>query len=299
MDHVHEHDHRHPHGHDHGHDHDHGLGDYYLEQLLGIFISGLFGAVAVLLYVLPAGGPAPEGPPKNRLSIMLAPEFHELVLVGGVVLLAFTAVRAVSVWVQAGKHSHDHHDHGEDCGHGCGHDHGHGDHGHSHGNWVYLQTIVLSFPLLLFFIGIPNQGFSKEWVNQRLGQDVALGAVKDIEAKGGDVIGYDFAQLAAAALDPDKRAVVEGRTVSIRGQFRPVGEKEFTLYKLKMNCCAADMIPLKARIVTSFVPFGFNDGDWVQATGPVQFVEIPGKNQYVPVIRVKDEKGVQKTTPES
>ena len=69
---------------------------------------------------------------------------------------------------------------------------------------------------------------------------------------------------------------------------------------MKMNCCAADMIPLKARIVTTFVPLGFKAfDDWVQVTGPVQFVELPGKNQFVPVIRVTDEAGLQKAMPES
>lgn len=283
MDHVHDHVHGpgcgHDH-HDHGHAHDHapGMSDYYLEQLLGLFIAGLFGLVAVLMYAF------------GRLDIMLVPAFHIPVLVGGIALLVFTAIRGAAVWAEAG------HTHGPDCGH----DHGPDDHGHSHGgSWVYLKTIVLSFPLLLFVIGIPNQGFSKDWVDKRLGSDEALGAVGEVAAKEGGVIGYDFAQLASAAHDADKRKEIEGRTVSIRGQFRPVGQKEFTLYKLKMNCCAADMIPLKARILTPFVPFGFSDGQWVQATGPVQFVEIPGKSQFVPVIRVQNEKGITPAQPEA
>lgn len=292
MDHVHDHDHPHTHGpgcghdhdhfhdHGHGHSHDHGMGDYYLEQLLGLFIAGLFGLVAVLMYAF------------GRLDVMLVKAFHIPVLVGGGVLLLFTVVRGVTLWVQAGRG-----DHPDDCGH----DHGPGeDHGHSHGgSWVYLKTIVLSFPLLLFFIGIPNQGFSKEWVDKRLGQDEELGAVAAVADKGGGVIGYDFAQLAAATHDPDKRKEIEGRTVSIRGQFRPKADREFTLYKMKMNCCAADMIPLKARILTTFVPFGYKDGDWIQATGAVQFVEVPGKNQFVPVIRINSEKGIQPSQPEA
>ena len=294
MDHVHDHDHGHVHGpgcghdhhhndHAHGHDHSHdpGMGDYYLEQLLGLFIAGLFGLVAVLMYAF------------GRLDILLVPAFHVPVLLGGVALLVFTAIRGAAVYAEAGKPPHEH-------GPDCGHDHGPDDHGHSHGgSWVYLKTIVLSFPLLLFLIGIPNKGFSQDYVNKRLGADVDLGNVAEVAVKEGGVIGYDFAQLAAAAHDADKRAEIEGKSVSIRGQFRPVGQKEFTLYKLKVNCCQADMIPLKARILTTFVPFGFSEGQWVQATGPVQFVEIPGKNQYVPVIRVKNEKGITPAQPES
>jgi hypothetical protein len=292
MDHVHGHDHPHVHGpgcgHDHdGHDHhyhDHAAAsrsDYFLEQLLGLFIAGLFGVVAVLMYAY------------GKLDIILVPAFHVPVLVGGVALLLFTAVRGAAVWVEAGRPAHEH-------GPDCGHDHGPDDHGHSHGgSWVYLKTIVLSFPLLLFVIGIPNKGFSKDYIDKRLGADVDLGAVGDVAVKEGGVIGYDFAQLASAANDADKRKEIEGRTVSIRGQFKPIGQKEFTLYKLKINCCAADMIPLKARIMTTFVPFGFQDGQWVQATGPVQFVEVPGKNQFVPVIRVQNEKGVTPAQPEA
>lgn len=108
---------------------------------------------------------------------------------------------------------------------------------------------------------------------------------------------FDFAELNAAAFDPDKRAGYEGRQVRVKGQLQKIDDREFRFYKLKMTCCAADMIPLKARIRTKFVT-QFNDGDWVWAEGTLQFVETADKKQFVPVIRVEKPTGLEKATPE-
>lgn len=289
MDHGHEH-----HAHGQGHGHDHGAGDYYLEQLLTLFMCGAFGLVAVLMNQY------------RMLNLILAPEFHNWVLAGGIVLLVFTAVRAVALWQSAGKqvnhdHDHDHHEHGPDCDHGHHHhDHsnanGHAhDDGHSHGN-IFWRLVVLAFPLMLFLLGLPNEGFSKEWVERRLGKDSAI-EVADVEAKGGSTVPMEFHTLNEIATDPDKRAANEGRTVRVKGQLRKVTDRQFTLFRLKMNCCAADTIPLKAVIKTSFATT-FNDHEWVTAEGVLQFVESADKRSHIPVIRVKDGAGLQKAQPE-
>src|SRR5208283_5592873 len=90
-------------------------------------------------------------------------------------------------------HDHDHaHDHAHEAGHDCGHDHGHNhdhdhdhdpghehehhhahshgpgdDHGHDHGfsPWRY---IILLLPVVLYFLNLPNQGFSASYVGDRL-----------------------------------------------------------------------------------------------------------------------------------
>lgn len=312
MDHTHEHDHghghSHTHDHDHGHSHDHGhghhhhdhshghshgAGEYYLEQLLTVGICGAFGVVAVLMKVW------------GRLDFMLAPEFHNWVLAGGIALLGFSVVRGVALWVQVGKkheHAHDHgHEHGAECGHdhgACGHDHGpeHSHDGHSHGN-IFWRVVVLAFPVLLFIWGLPNAGFSKEWTDRRLGKVENLADTAEVAAKGGDTLQFDFAELNAAAFDPEKRAGYEGRQVRVKGQLQKIGDREFRFYKLKMTCCAADMIPLKARIKTKFVT-QFSDAEWVWAEGTLQFVETADKRQFVPVIRVDKPEGLSKATPE-
>lgn len=309
MDHVHhEHDHHHGHDHhhhDHGavkghahahdhahHDHGHGMGDFFLEQLLTLFVCGSFGVVAILMYQL------------GMLKGLLSPTFHYWVLAGGIALLVLTAIRGLAVWQAAGAHRHDH-AHGEACTHDhahgadCGHDHAHGhDHSHDHGS-IFWRVVVLAFPLLLFCLGLPNEEFMKMHTRQRLGKDSALGQLNDVEAKGGH-LNFSFAELASAAYDKDKREMAEGQTVTLKGQFKPIGDREFTLYQLKMTCCRSDMIPLKARIVTDnpvVAATNVKPEDWVKVTGVVQFVEIPEQKQFIPVIRVKTKQGGIASTP--
>ncbi len=309
MDHVHDHKHDHGHGHDHdhahdhaGHDHDdahgHTVGEYYLEQLLSIGVCGAFGAVAVLMFT------------QNRLNHLLAPEFHAWVLGGGIALLALCVIRGAALWVEAGKLgkavAHAHHEQGPDCNH----DHappavtdgGHHDHDHASGV-IFVKIIALCVPIVLFFLGLPNAGFSKDWTERRLGTADDIGDLAKVEAKGGELIQFDFQELNMAANDEAKRAAYEGRRGSVKGQLRSDSEKQFTLFKLKMTCCAADQIPLKSRIVTDFVPSSIPYGEWVKVEGIVQFVAVPDKTypdrkQYIPVIRVSKGDGLVKSTPE-
>ena len=267
------HEHDHVHGPDCGHDHAAGeahthapTGEYYLEQLLTVFLCGAYGLAAVLMNL----------PRYRMLDIILAPEFHGWVTAGGVALLLFAAVRAVVLWRTVGQPID------------CGHDHGPGE-DHTHGN-IYWRTVVLAFPLLLFLLGLPNQGFSKDWQLRRAGTDASISA-GEVEAKAGDAATFEFHELNALAYDPDQRKSWEGRTVRIKGQLNKIGDREFTLFKLKMNCCAADIVPLKARVLTGFVPT-LKSGDWVWAEGTLQFVEQPEKKQFIPVVRVKEAAGL-------
>lgn len=325
MDHFHpDHHHDHSHGHAHGHDHahDHGESEFYLEQLLTITICGGFGIVGILMYQF------------GMLNELLAPEFHRWVALGGGVLLVLTMIRAISLWTTAGSagghahhhahdaqehvhgpecnhdHDHDHsemeaeHVHGPDChhehvtptvtGHIHAHSHAHGD--HEHGN-IFWRIVVLAFPLVLFFLGLPNESFIRNFKLHKLGGDTHIGDFGEVQATGSN-IPMDFNQLAMAALDPGKRTFLEGSETSIVGQFKPVSEREFTLFKMKMTCCAADEIPLKARIVADFVPYNVKPFDWIKVTGIMQFVEIPGKSEFLPVLRVKEQKGIQPAKPE-
>ena len=301
MDHVH-HDetigsHGHHH-HDHDHHHGHSDADYYLEQLLTLSVSGGFGVVSILMYQF------------GMLNELLAPEFHRWVALGGVVLLVLTGIRAISLWSSISSkkygHGHDrhhHHDHHHEHDEECNHDHptaethhstahhGHHNHdGHEHGN-IFWRVVVLAFPLLLFFLGLPNESFMKSYKLRKLGSDSELGNILAVESTGNRVP-IDFDQLAYASMDPAKRAALEGNETSIIGQFKPISDREFTLFKLKMNCCAADIIPLKARIIANSVPY-VQPFDWIQVTGVIQFIETPGRNEFIPVLRVNDDNGIQ------
>ncbi len=317
MDHVHDDNgHNHSHGHDHKHDHKpdhahshseghgHSEGEYYLEQLLTILICGSIGLVAVLMYSF------------NRLNYLLVVEFHLWVLGGGIVLLLLTAIRGIALWgsVSPAKTVVETRVHGPNCDHEHGHDHEQNDHAHAaHGvhahhdhdhmpGMIYLKVIPFALPILMFIMGLPNTSFSKDWIERRLGKDEVLNAnVVEVADKGGDVLQFDFNELNVSAYDPDKRAQYEGRRVRVKGQIKAQAgvEKQYTLFKLKMTCCAADMIPLKALIKSdTVIPASqLKDYDWVTAEGVLQFVEAQDKKQFLPVIRVTADK-LKKAAPE-
>jgi hypothetical protein len=113
------------------------------------------------------------------------------------------------------------------------------------------------------------------------------GKVK-LELVGGQPIGIKFNELNDAAFDPGKREYLQGKVAILEGRFKRLADKEFTLFRMKMTCCAADAVPLKVRIVVQQALSGRTDGDWVQVKGQIQFLQIPGQERYVPVLMVAD-----------
>mgnify|MGYP001475997903 FL=1 len=267
----------------HDHDHHHG-GTYYVDQLCTIATCGALGIVAILMY----RGSGPSGQPK--LSYILAPQFFVPVLVGGIALLVLVTIRAITLWRQAGEarscdHSHCAHDHGHDHGdgHAHAHDHAH-DHSHDHG-WTPLRYAVLMIPIALFLLNLPNSSFSAE----KFGRDLHAGAVEGATGLIGDkgqAYHLGFRELTQAAFFPDQRAELEGKTGRLRGMFSPISEKEFTLFRVKMNCCAADAIPVGVRIITEEPLAGFRGKDWVEVEGQIQFRKLVGQDKYLPVLVV-------------
>ena len=148
--------------------------------------------------------------------------------------------------------------------------------------------LVLAFPVTLYFLGIPNSGFSDDRLKKMVGTDPTLGAtnISDVAKKEGVVM--RFSDLNDAALDPAKREALQGQSAVLEGLFKRLGDREFTLFRMKMTCCAADTVPLKVRIVTPTALSGFKDMDWVEVQGQVHFLQVPNSNQYVPVIKVAD-----------
>jgi hypothetical protein len=282
-----------PHTHDHDHHH-HDHGDEQLEGLFTVGICGAFGVVAVAMSALPTL----TDNPGNMLRHILVPKFHPYVFAGGVVLLFFTVIRAISLWKSAG-HTHDcghtHHDHGEACDHDHGHghhDHGHGHHDHGHGHHdhdhshggIYWRAVVLLFPVVMFVIGQPNAGYSSKFLDSRLGKEVALGDVADVKLKEGGRK-FTFDELNAFASIPDRRASEEGKQATVEGQIRRLGEKEATMYTQKMTCCVSDTVILKARIVITDNVITIPDNNWVEVTGILQFVQDPSNGEFIPLIK--------------
>lgn len=285
--------------HDHHH---HDEGSYYVEQLCTIGVCGALGGVAIVLWY------------REKLSF-LHPSFRLPLLLGGIALLVLVAIRAIAVWNASGRrvahdHNHDqHHEHGPDCGHDhghghhhhehgpdCNHDHHHHnqdhahDHGHDHGHdhshgWGPWRYAVLLFPIMLFFLNLPNEGFAYVPLAQLNTADLA--SLRTVEDKG--ALGHEltFKELDGVAYNPDRRAAYEGKTVDLKGQFVGHDERVFRLVRLKINCCAADAIPLNAVIIVEpkapnskeKLPSESLQMKWVRVTGQIQFQSRKQGNQ--------------------
>ena len=154
--------------------------------------------------------------------------------------------------------------------------------------------LVLFFPVALFLIGVPNSGFSQERIDRLLGKEEQLAdETGHVEVSGEGTV-MSFNDLNDAAYDEGKRSQLQGDVGILEGKFKRVGEKQFTLYKMKMTCCAADIVPLKVRILTPIALSGFTDGDWVRVKGRVQFRQTPNSIQFIPVIAVADINDIKK-----
>ncbi|QJX00395.1 TIGR03943 family putative permease subunit [Frigoriglobus tundricola] len=99
---------------------------------------------------------------------------------------------------------------------------------------------------------------------------------------------FSFNALTEAAFDADKRKALEGQTAIMQGRFKRLGDKEFTLFRLKMTCCGPDAVTLKVRIIAPQAVGEFADFDWVQVKGVIQFIKAPGQERYTPVLVLSD-----------
>lgn len=313
--HGHAHSHDHAHGHDHGHHH-HGGSDYYLQQLLTIFICGAFGVVGLLMYFVSAGPGVTDnaGNQLTKLGVLLVPGFHIWVLIGSLLLLAVTVIRGVALWKSAGAGQHQHHDHhhhdhkpGEKCDHPSHahdhHGHDHSDHSaddHSHGN-IYWRVVVLLFPIVIYLMGLPDGTFSAEYQIKHVKDNAVSGDLAEVASTGSAEVGFET--LAAAAYSPENRELFTGKTVTLNGQYKPLSDTQFTLFFFKMTCCTADQVPLKATCVVK--PEDKNmlqevvtlngkqeirpvqNGQKVSVTGRIQFTQDPNSQEWLTVLRVE------------
>lgn len=246
--------------------------EYLVGQLLTVAAVGVFGLVGVLMYR------------DGQLGYVLALPFHRPVLIGGVVLLGLVILRAVGLWREAGRLLR--------------RDPDPDDHGHGHDlAWVFSRLAILSFPVGLFLIGVPNSGFSQDRIRMLLGGDDAL-TIDVVAATHQDGTVTAFRELVDAAGSEDGRAAVVGQTAVLEGRINRIDTRQFTLFRLKMVCCAADTVPLKVWVVlASGTLSGFDDFDWVRMTGRVRFVQAPNSERYIPVVVVEDVRDVRKIAP--
>lgn len=160
-------------------------------------------------------------------------------------------------------------------------------------------------PVGLFLLNLPNSSFAAV-------QALDLNNVEfssNVVDKGTEN-NVSFLQLERAAQRQEARELYEGKTVALVGQFEGNDDKKFTLIRFKMNCCAADAVPLKgAMFVDQKVPAKIDhklwNKKWVKVKGQVQFIKMKdGTFVTALVLRPKDDKDlngewIQETIPDS
>ena len=159
------------------------------------------------------------------------------------------------------------------------------DHGHEHA-WAPWRFVVLLLPVVLYFL-IPTEALNAAY-GLKVGAGDVSGPGKDVTSKGADFT-VDFTQLEMAALRPDLRDFYEGKTVRLTGKYVGDDSRQFTLVRYKINCCAADAVPLNAVIMIdpkskTQLPLSKLRNQWVQVTGQVQFLQRRDNGSYVPAL---------------
>lgn len=308
-DHGHQHNECCDHGHE-NHDHGHSHIQPQTEVLMQAILCGCLGLVGIFLFL------------GKKIEIILAPKFHIWLFAGSLALVLLAAARIITVWratttgkaVESGCCHH-----GEENHH---HEHDHNvignpataenqacqsqacDHGHSHA-YEPIKAVVLMIPVGLFLLNLPNSSFAAV-------QALDLNNVEfssNVVDKGTEN-NVSFLQLERAAQRQEARELYEGKTVALVGQFEGNDDKKFTLIRFKMNCCAADAVPLKgAMFVDPKVPAKIEhklwNKKWVKVKGQVQFIKMKdGTFVTALVLRPKDDKDlngewIQETIPDS
>jgi hypothetical protein len=104
------------------------------------------------------------------------------------------------------------------------------------------------------------------------------------------VLTLHFKELQEASSWPNKRDFYGGRRVRVKGQYSPAAATNtFSLVRLKMTCCAADLQALKMVIESpNGVPV-VQPLEWVAVEGQIEFrprTDGNRKNEYVTVLKV-------------
>jgi uncharacterized membrane protein YcgQ (UPF0703/DUF1980 family) len=286
-------------------DHEHASPEdpYFLDQLCTVAICGAIGGVALMMWY-------PDAEGKSLLATLLHPRFVPFVLYGGIVLLILTLIRAVTLWFAAAPaaehvhedhdHDHEHHDHDHSHAHSHSHSHSHG-HDHDHG-WNPWRYAVLLLPVVLFFLNLPpSHGFSADYLRKQIASDpLENNDLMDLATRGNEVLHLQFTELDQAAAYPDKREFYEGKIGLLKGQYLPGNnDRECSLVRLKIFCCAQDVIPLRVKILAPESLGVFKPMEWVEVEGQIQFRKRKGRDEFVPVLQLRSAADIRPTQPDA
>ena len=91
-----------------------------------------------------------------------------------------------------------------------------------------------------------------------------------------------------SAFLPAQRALYEGRTGRLLGQFVPGNTPNTgSLVRVKMQCCAADAQPLNVVVIAPEPLTGLKPLQWVEIEGRIQFRKRRDHDEYLPVLQIK------------
>lgn len=109
----------------------------------------------------------------------------------------------------------------------------------------------------------------------------------------------DFKHLESLSLRSDLREQWGGgKLVTVRGQFMPLANPhQFMLVRLKINCCASDVIQLNVPMLSREPVVGFRETEWVKVTGKVEFRDR-GNGSFLTILTVWDTKDIETCPPD-
>jgi uncharacterized membrane protein YcgQ (UPF0703/DUF1980 family) len=153
-------------------------------------------------------------------------------------------------------------------------------------------------PIVLYFLNMPNSTFSAEAYGHMMSTAQTEDSGAPVVKKEGLVLG--FKELTNAAHDKTTRDALEGQTGRLAGMYQTGdGDKRFTLFRVKMSCCAADAIPVGVLIVCEENITRFQAKQWVEVEGQIQFHKLRAQEKWVPVLYLKSASQVKATAPQS
>jgi hypothetical protein len=168
-----------------------------------------------------------------------------------------------------------------------------------------LRCAVLLIPIVLYFCNLPNGSFgamARGYIDSAgKAEGLENAQFMATEKKDGQALELSFNELNQAAYSPRLRETWSGKEGRIRGFLEPINDHEFRLIRMKMTCCVADAVPLKARIITKDSLTARSDlsgKTWVEVTGVIQFRKLANQDTYVPVLQVETLDNIKVSEPQ-
>jgi uncharacterized membrane protein YcgQ (UPF0703/DUF1980 family) len=142
---------------------------------------------------------------------------------------------------------------------------------------------VLLIPVTLYLLNMPNQAANPKQVHDEF-QDNGL---VQMASKDGGPVSVGFTELSQAAYIPAMREDLEGKRVVLRGQYVAGSLPNVcTLARIKVTCCYADAMQLNVAIVAPSSLEQFQNNQWVEVKGQVQFRKLKNRDEYRPVLQL-------------